>query len=99
MRKTFRKIICRNPTWKRTASDVKISAAADFLGTDIYMFTKIPGPKRKMAWIKYAASCICDDKQPEYNAIYLDHSVLHLGHTYRTDSCEFMLCVMPNINT
>ena len=64
---------------------------------------------RQMAWIKYPASCVYDDQQPEYNAIYLEHSsgnhyncvksVLHLGHTYRTDSCEFMLCVVPNINT
>jgi len=31
-------------------------------------------PNRKMAWIKHPASCICNDQQPEYNAINLDHS-------------------------
>ena len=95
-----------------SASDVEISAAADFLRTDIYTFTEIPGPKRKMAWIKYPASCICDDQQTGIQCYrprslirkllqLCQVSVLSLGHTYRTDSCEFMLglCVMPNINT
>jgi len=58
------------------ASDIKISAAANFLQTDIYTYIEIglPGKHTTLAWIKFPASCSCDDEQPDYSAIYLDHS-------------------------
>jgi len=56
------------------ATDIEISAAANFLQTDIYTYTEIPGENTTLAWIKFPASCSCDDGQPDYSAIYLDHS-------------------------
>ena len=59
-----------NRVW---AIDVEISAAADFL----QVLTSTHSPQSLVQterWhgIKYHASCMCDDQQLEYNAIYLD---------------------------
>jgi len=75
------------------ATDIKISAAANFLQTDIYTYTEIPGKNTTLPWIKFPASCSCDDEQPDYSAIYLywkplrlrPVSDIHLEHTCRTD--------------
>ena len=59
---------------KVSATDVEMSAALNFLCTDIYVFSRIPGPNTRMARIKYSASCMGDEENRDYNAIYLDHS-------------------------
>ena len=46
--------------------------------TSIYLRTlKYPVKTQHLAWIKFPASCSCDDEQPDYSAIYLDHSTGH----------------------
>jgi hypothetical protein len=53
------------------ASDIEILAAANFMQTDIYTYTELTGNTRKLAWIKFSASCGCDNDRPDYSAIYI----------------------------
>ena len=56
----------KSKMWKDRvwAAYIEISAAANFLHTEIYTYTEIPDKNTTLACIKFPASCSCDDKQP-----------------------------------
>ena len=69
----WRNINTNNTVWQ---SSNELSWISWESVTVIYKKTEILGffSVTTLAWIKFRASCSCDDEQPDYSAIYLDHS-------------------------